>query len=125
MLRSPDALFEPSKAYALNYDAMKKIKPEMWSQALNDPTWIRNVFELMLTSVSFYWLPHRRKNYVGIEHQFEKPYKICHGTPSPSTTLLRNIITQNLFSNFKASDDNFNQDGIEISVLVGQWRKHL
>ena len=89
MLRSPNALFEPSKAYALNYDAMKKIKPEMWSQALNDPTWIRNVFELMLTSVSFYWLPHRRKYYVGIEHQFENPYKICHGTSSPSTTILR------------------------------------
>ena len=43
VLREPGNEFIPSKAYALNYAAMKKIRPEMWSKAMNDPEWIRFV----------------------------------------------------------------------------------
>ena len=55
MLRTPNALFEGSKAYSINYGVMRKIKPEMWSKAFNDPTWIRYVFKLMLTFEIFDW----------------------------------------------------------------------
>ena len=55
MLRTPNALFEGSKAYSINYGVMRKIKPEVWSKAFNDPTWIRDVFKLMLTLESFDW----------------------------------------------------------------------
>ena len=43
VLREPNNEFIPSKAYALNYAAMKKVRPEMWSKAMNDPEWIRFV----------------------------------------------------------------------------------
>ena len=48
MLRTPNALFEGSKAYSINYGVMRKIKPEVWSKAFNDPTWIRYVFKFLL-----------------------------------------------------------------------------
>ena len=41
VLREPDNEFVPSKAYGLNYGAMKKVRPETWSKAMNDPEWIR------------------------------------------------------------------------------------
>jgi len=46
MLRTPNAHFEGSKAYSINYGVMRKIKPEVWSKAFNDPTWIRSDFQI-------------------------------------------------------------------------------
>ena len=74
---------------------MRKIKPEVWSKAFNDPTWIRDVFKLMFTFESFDW--PTGLIIIRSEHQFEKSYKIRHSTPSSRATILRNIIIANQY----------------------------
>ena len=112
MLRTPNALFEGSKAYSINYGVMRKIKPEVWSKAFNDPMWIRSVSQidswclilvtnLTILTTPFALSPKKCDQYQttttcmeGSEYQFEKTFKICYGASSSCATLLRNIIIE-------------------------------